>query len=162
MRRRIFNLYLFKISPIIPFIILMLIIAGCNSEEKELKKEIEREFSTAMDAYHDIWQAKDMAQAEILAKKAFNNKEIINEVLQAYKASLEIDQGINLTEEKYNISVINHESKTADLKVKATLKGFPISLTSGHKKTEKLQDFSFGPHNFKMTKEQGDWKISSF
>ncbi|KJS22560.1 MAG: hypothetical protein VR72_05905 [Clostridiaceae bacterium BRH_c20a] len=162
MRRSIFNICLFQIKPIIPFIIFVLLIAGCSGEQREVKKEIEREFGTAMDAYHDIWQAKDLAQAEILAKRAFNNNEIITEVLQAYKASLEIDQGINLTEKKYNISIIKHELKTVDLKVQATLKGFPISLTSGHKKTEKLQDFSFGPHNFKMTKEQGTWKISSF
>jgi len=143
-------------------ILLMLVTTSCAGNNSALQGEIEKDFTNAMNAYQEIWKTKDISQASILAKNAFTNDEIINQVLESYKARIEIDQGINITDKKYNITLLNYDQNKATLKVEAYLKGYPISIMSGYKKITKKQDFSFGPHSFEMRKEQGKWKISKF
>jgi len=145
------------------FIILTLASTSCTGNNKsDLSNNIKNDFRKSMNAYQEIWKTKDMAKVEKLANIAFTNEELIKQVIESYKANLENDQGINITEKKYDVTVLEIDNEKAVLKVKANLKGYPISLSSGEKKIIKKQDFSFGPHNFEMKKEQGTWKISKF
>ncbi|MDK2822943.1 MAG: hypothetical protein PWQ67_2415 [Clostridia bacterium] len=145
---------------ILLFIILLTF--GCNGNKTALKKEIEKDFNIAMNAYQEIWQSKDINTARKLANKAFTDKKMVEQVLEGYKANLEIDQGIKITEKSYDIKIISYDRNDATLRVRANLKGYPISISSGYNKINQKQNFSFGPHDFKMKKEQGIWKISSF
>ncbi|MFZ5943519.1 MAG: hypothetical protein ACOYVD_05385 [Bacillota bacterium] len=141
------------------FICCIFLFTGCSLGGNP---EVKEGFVSAMDAYQDIWKSKNLTSAKSLADKAFSNEEIKQQVIAGYKANREIDQGLDITDRKYNVSVIKYDDNEASLKVRAYLKGYPISLTSGQKLLEKKQDFSFGPHEFVIKKEQGIWKISSF
>lgn len=142
--------------------LLLLSFISCQGNVDDSESKIKEDFTKAMNAYQDIWETKDKEKAKSLAEQAFTNEEIIEQVLASYYTNLEKDQGVKITQRKYTISISEFNNEKASLQVKANLKGYPISLNSGEKKVESIQDFSFGPHNFIMEKEQGVWKISQF